>query len=408
MKVKCFYALLLLFVVGTAKAVNDAPLPFTIEAEIVGLIPGDTLCFKQIELPGWNRTPAFDVVVSEPDRFNYTAEVFPCARYYSMSYKPLSGEEVVANKIGLILILGEGTVKIKGKVETIYFSSLEGGIYDDPILREIDSIEYILGVEGSAVMKERAKAAAAGDTAKEAELRDEYAALFEKYKDEHEKRALLEKEYLEYYPSSVWTLVYLLGRSSDAPLEELQTLFQQMDSEARGSCYGVRLEEKIKSREKLLPGNDAPDFNLTTITGERISLKDFAGSYLLIYHWGLCPGSIMNDMMITKFCEEYKEHLKVVGLTDNLNSIREHYDKTPPGELFMNVELKPVFESMLVHPWPDSETSLGDNGQIMRDYDIAGLPYFVFISPDGKIIAKGYYDALTKGTETIEAEYPKE
>ena len=410
MKVKCFYALSLLFVfgiAGTAKAVGEVPIPVAIEAEIAGLIPGDTIRFELVKLPGWNLEPAFDIVVSEPNKFSYTAEVSPCSLCYLMSYKPLSGEKVIADRMGLTLILGADAVKIEGKVETIYLSSLEGGVYDNPILKEIESIESMLSVERMEVMKESANAAAVGDTAKEAELRDEFVSLYDKRKEEYDRRSLLEKEYLERYPSSVWTLVYLLQRSSVLSIEEMQTMSLKVSNEAKESCYGMLLEEKIKSREGLLPGNDAPDFNLTTITGESISLKDFSGSYLLIYHWGLCPGSIMNEMMVSKFCEEYKEHLKVVGLTADINSIREFYDKASPGEMYVNVEIKPVLESMLAHPWPDSETTSGNNEQIKRDYDVAGLPYFIFISPDGKIVAKDFHGVLMKAAEILEAEYPK-
>ena len=72
----------------------------------------------------------------------------------------------------------------------------------------------------------------------------------------------------------------------------------------------------------------------------------------------------------------------------------------------MNIELKPVLKNMLAHPWFDAEKTNG-NQKLETDYAFGGLPYFVFISPDGKIIAGDFHKAFYTAKEKMEAEFGK-
>ena len=70
----------------------------------------------------------------------------------------------------------------------------------------------------------------------------------------------------------------------------------------------------------------------------------------------------------------------------------------------MNIELKPVFKNMLAHPWFDAEKVDG-NEKIEKDYAFAGLPFFVLISPDGKILIRDFTKAFYAAKEKLEAEF---
>ena len=72
----------------------------------------------------------------------------------------------------------------------------------------------------------------------------------------------------------------------------------------------------------------------------------------------------------------------------------------------MNIELKPVLENMLAHPWFDAEKTDG-NEKIEKDYAFGGLPFFVFISPDGEIIARDFQKAFYAAKEKMESEFGK-
>jgi hypothetical protein len=50
---------------------NGKAMSFTIQGEIEGLMPGDTLYFEQISLPQWRLDYAFNVIVERSNEFIY-------------------------------------------------------------------------------------------------------------------------------------------------------------------------------------------------------------------------------------------------------------------------------------------------------------------------------------------------
>ena len=177
-----------------------------------------------------------------------------------------------------------------------------------------------------------------------------------------------------------------------------------MDSEAQNSFFGQILKQEIERVAVLVPGNKAPDFHLTSLDGKEISLADCAGSYVLIYHWGLCPGSFTIEQQVVDLYNAYKDHLIIVGITDKIEDIQNLYESIGPDDKFGDLELRPTLASMLNHPWFEAEKT-GDNDRIDADYAFAGLPYFIFISPDGKIIARDFHAAFNTAKKTMEAEF---
>jgi hypothetical protein len=114
----------------------------------------------------------------------------------------------------------------------------------------------------------------------------------------------------------------------------------------------------------------------------------------------------MIDSEVINLYNKYKENLIVIGIMDRIEHIKAMYDNTPPDGKLMNIELKPVLENMLAHPWFDAEKT-GNNDKIVTDYSFPGLPYFVFISPEGKIIARDFHRAFYAAKETMELEFGK-
>jgi hypothetical protein len=72
----------------------------------------------------------------------------------------------------------------------------------------------------------------------------------------------------------------------------------------------------------------------------------------------------------------------------------------------MHLELQPVLKNMLAHPWFDAEKT-GNNVEIEISYIFGGLPFFVFISPDGKIIARDFSSAFYEAKNRMESEFGK-
>ena len=378
---------------------------FIIKGDIQGLMPGDTLYFERISMPGFKLDFAFNVIVEKQNEFIYSG-LHENVGYYMMTYKPVSGTVTGSDKRGLVMLIKDGTTRFTGAANQIYYCQLEGGLYDNEALQEALQLDISLGKERGNIMRLIEEARVAKDAAKVKEYVGKFNSFHLDHQEDFKKLSQLNNEFYEKYPSSEHTIVDALQRIKSVPLETSLSKYEKMNSDAQNSYFGKILKQEIDNMRILQLGNDAPDFHLTAMDGREITLADCSGSYVLIYHWGLCPGSFQMEKDATDLYNKYKDKLIVVGITEKIEVIKKLYDNTKPEDKLMGIEMKPVLESMLAHPWFDAEKT-GNNGKIETDYAFAGLPFFVFISPEGKIISRGFHEAFFAAKSTIESEFGK-
>lgn len=400
---KCLmYGLIILLSGGllSAKAEDDSKFTYTVKGQIEGLVRGDTICFEEVNLPGWNLERAEKVIVQKEGEFLFEGSAFH-SLYFQMTYKPLSGEEVHADRGGLMFLVDRDTLLLKGNAADIYYCEIEGGAYDYPEMREIIALENKLGKKRASYSKLAADANVTGDTDKVKEYNEQFNMAVMNSRDEYEKLSTLQAEFAEKYPSIGLNIIEKLQRVTYTPLEKLETYYASMDEQAQRSHHGLLLRQEMDNLIMLAPGNDAPDFMLDAIDGQRIKLADYAGSYLLIYHFGLCPGSLMIDQKVMSLYTSHKDRMNVLGITEDMAPIKNWLETVGPSEKMMDIDLKPALESMTSHPWTDVENK-GDNRQLGVDYAFAGLPYFIFISPEGKILSRGFHETFYEAKKILE------
>lgn len=395
---KIVFILIICFTILKANALS-----FTIQGEIEGLKPGDILTFEQISLPEYNSVLAFEVIVTEHNTFTHKGE-HDNIRLYLMSYKPIGGKEPVVDRIGVEILIKEGVTLLTGTANQIYYVHLEGGLYNNDLLQKIIQLDNSLGVKRGELFRLSNEAHIAEDFKKKQEYSDQISSFSSKYESDFEKLSKLYSEFYEKHPSSEHIVIKVLSSVNYAPYESSFSRYEKMNSEAQNSYFGKILKQKLDKNAALQPGKDAPNFHLTSLDGREISLTDCTGSYVLIYHWGLCPGSFQRENDLTTLYNKYKDKLIVIGVTDNIDLIKEQYDNSNSGEKIVGLDMKSVLESMLVHPWFDSDKT-GSNEKFATDYALVSLPYFVLISPDGKIIARDSHKAYFEAKAIIESEF---
>lgn len=397
---KVLFVLLVCFITMSGNAMS-----FKIEGKIKGLMPGDTLSFERLVMPTFERKQAFDIIVEQQDEFTYNGS-HDHIGYYAMLYKPVSGKVIRSDRMGLSMLIKDGTTRIVGTTAQIYYSQLEGGLYKNDELQQVRHLDDSLGKARGNFMRLIAEANAVKDTAKAKEYSDKFNSFHRNHGKDFQRLWTMEKEFHEKHSSSEHTILYALQRIKSTPFETTTEKYEKMNDEAKNSYFGKKLKQELDKVAALQPGHNAPNFQLIGLNGETLSLKECAGKHILIYHWGLCPGSMMIDNQVIDLYNNYKDHLMVIGLTDKIDHIKDMYEKTQPGSKLMNIELKPVLKNMLAHPWFDAEKTNG-NKKLETDYAFGGLPYFVFISPDGKIIARDFHKAFYTAKEKMEAAFGK-
>lgn len=387
--------------------VSDGSKKFTIRGEIAGLEVGDTLRFERIDLPEYKTISHLDVLVSEPGRFEYFGEQTHI-EFFLMVYKPCKGKLPSFSVGGLQMLVDGGTVTVTGDREWIYFSRIDGEAFgDQPILREVTELENSFQKERSGYLRQRTAAYEAGDTLK---MREYVKKFNESYPKAEEMKRLqgLQNAFLQSNPSSPWCLVHRLRRASYTPLDTLENYYARLDETARTSFYGKKLQAKIDEQKRLQPGQPAPDFQVTLPDGTVRNSASFRGKYLLIYHWGYCPGSMQREKDVVALYNRFKDYLEILGITNNLDSFKKSAEETSADTKIYGLKLKEIFQSMSAHPWIDAEHTKADNFKISQLYAFAGYPYFIFISPDGKIISRGFHETFFQAKKMLKEKFGKE
>ncbi len=385
---------------------------FTLTGKISGVQKGDTLRFERILYPGFVKEAAFDIIVEKPDLFSYSGKQ-DHDQEYIMTYLPKEGLTPDCDRVGRDFIVTDGdNINFSGKVNEIYYCTLGGGIYRDSLFSRMLQLEDSVGIVRSSYLTKMNEATARKDTVSAMQ----YLKLFNNFGRAgsepvidryHEAR----KAYAEARPEgSIYLLVNALQKISYTPVEEARSLYDSWSQDLRDSYYGQIYAKELSKVEQLAEGQPVPGFSVTTTDSIRIAEDDYRGKYLLIYHWGMCPGSLQIDSMVRDLYDRYSDKgLEVLGMTESLAQIREVHDGLSEKEKYQLPgvdDLRAVLGGMLEHPWKEVEVG-GDNKEnasLKDTFKIGGLPFFVFIGPDGTIRSRGFSEAFFKARDILDKE----
>ncbi|SFC79891.1 TlpA family protein disulfide reductase [Pseudoalteromonas denitrificans] len=116
-------------------------------------------------------------------------------------------------------------------------------------------------------------------------------------------------------------------------------------------------------------GDIAPDFNVTTLSGESISLSELKGKKpIYLKFWATwCSYCKYEFAHLQSIYNEFGEDIQVVainiGMNDSINNIKKLYDKN-------NYALPTVFDK---------------KGQLTNSFGVVGTPHHILIDTNGKI-----------------------
>jgi thiol-disulfide isomerase/thioredoxin len=135
--------------------------------------------------------------------------------------------------------------------------------------------------------------------------------------------------------------------------------------------YAEQLKIAYDEKKLLAPGQPAPAFTLKDVDGNMVSLNDFKGKYVYIDFWQtLCPRSERELPYLLDLHSDYNDkNIEFVSISVNEDeNVWRDYVK----------ENKNIGTSLRVPKSWDSKT--------YTDYQAFGLPTFILIDTEGKII----------------------
>jgi len=152
--------------------------------------------------------------------------------------------------------------------------------------------------------------------------------------------------------------------------EGIEQAYQDFIHEADDEHRIVNLKHLYQKWDKIKQGNVAPDFSYPDINGDSISLADFRGEILYIDVWATWCGPCRAEIpAFTKLVDEYRNEaiqFLSVSVDENKTAWIKFIEEEAPS-------------------WPQSFTG-GWVCSICKDYFIKGIPRFILIDAEGKII----------------------
>lgn len=178
------------------------------------------------------------------------------------------------------------------------------------------------------------------------------------------------------------------------PMSKVDSAFNTISEAVKMSAYAPMINLKMKQYEdykakeaakaKLNPGMPAPEFSLPNLKGEKVTLEQFRGKYVVLDFWGTwCGWCIKGLPEMKEYYEKYKSQMEIIGI-----DCRDKEDKWRAG----------VEEYKI--PWINVYN--GFDTKIINDYAIAGFPTKAVIDPQGNIVqivvgeSPEFYELLNK------------
>ena len=119
----------------------------------------------------------------------------------------------------------------------------------------------------------------------------------------------------------------------------------------------------------LKEGDMAPVFTFKDINGKEVSLKDFRGKYLFIDVWTTTCGSCIRQFPYLKKLEEDMKGKNIRFVSISLEKDWATWEKMVKDRKLEGIQL-----------------NVGDAKDFRSTYEISGMPFFIVLDKDGKIV----------------------
>lgn len=175
------------------------------------------------------------------------------------------------------------------------------------------------------------------------------------------------------------------AKSDDKYFDELhkkaEALYYRMSEEDKNTPKGYSITANLFPPTVVEVGDEMADANFFDINGNTKSLSDYSGKYMLLDFWSSgCGPCLMAFPEMKEIFEIYQENLNIISIS---------LDDDNAWKAAMNIHNTPWINIRDPKAW----------GGLAAYYGANGIPYYVIISPDGKVVDKwfGYANGLIKG-----------
>ena len=150
--------------------------------------------------------------------------------------------------------------------------------------------------------------------------------------------------------------------------EEILALYDRLNEEQKASIEGQEIRVNLFPPKTVKEGDDMADADLFDLDGKVHHLADFKGKYMLLDFWSSgCGPCIMALPEMKEIQEQYKDRLTIISLSSDT----QNRWKAASAQHEMT--------------WQNL-SDLKQTAGLYAVYDVNGIPNYVLISPEGKIV----------------------
>ncbi len=205
---------------------------------------------------------------------------------------------------------------------------------------------------------------------------DKIATLRKEIDNKNAEQATLDKNFVLKHknsPAIVYPMFFTLRNGDD--LASLDELLQQASPQARNNVPIKAIEHSIKTDKLTGIGRTALPFTQADTLGNKVSLSDFKGKYVLVDFWAswCVPCRMENPNVVSAFQQYKNKNFTVLGISFDYPGQQKRW-------------LDAIHSDHL--SWPQLSDLKGWKNEVGVLYDIKSIPSNLLIDPNGVIIAK--------------------
>lgn len=160
--------------------------------------------------------------------------------------------------------------------------------------------------------------------------------------------------------------------SMDGITPSIKKMYENFTANSKSKDYITAITEKYNKYDAISEGKPAPDIVGYTPDGKKISLYDYKGKVVYVDVWATWCGPCREELPKTRLIEnKYKDNDKVVFMYVSVDQNKDKWKELlKKDKSFKGVQIN----------------NIQDDKSIYKSYLIAGIPRYILIDANGKII----------------------
>ena len=284
--------------------------------------------------------------------------------------EPMVMQLVVEGYSGGFTLITEPGVTYKAKLSNDSDFYIKGGNLNEHYTAHLASSDSLRAI--IAALQEQYK------TLRESKKFRSASQVNDTLRQEKEKLALLTNEFLKKNDNVILAYTMLSNiEMRDMGFRETKEIYAAMGEGAKATHCGAIIKERIDRMEKTVGGALAPDFTLPDINGNPITMSSIKGKIKIIDFWASwCGPCRMNNPALRKIYQEFHDKgLEIIGVS--LDNNKKGWQKA--------IEKDGL-------DWINVSSLKGWECDVVRLYNVKGVPSLFILNENNRIIASGLRD----------------